>query len=109
MPGYKDRAQSELETLKERMNAGHTEEEIAAFGKIKAAVTEYLESVRQALGLEITVADFAAVARQKTSAELKAWALEEGIPAETITSVAGNMLGFLADANRYGYRWEDLF
>lgn len=109
MPGFKTRSQSELESIKTRLNAGHSEAEIEAFAKIKGSCASYLEAVRQGLGLEITVEDFAKVAKEKTSAELKAWALENGIEADTITTVAGNLLGFLADANRYGFKWDDLF
>ena len=109
MPGFKTKSQSELESIKTRLNAGHSDADLAAFAKIKSGCAAYLDAVKQDLGLEITVEDFAKVAKEKTSAELKVWALENGIAEEVITVVAGNLLGFLADANRYGFKWDDLF
>lgn len=106
---FKTKEQSRLETLAVRLSGAHTPEQDKAFASVQANCTAYMEQVKAGLDTPLTVEDFKRAARQKTSAELKAWALENGIPAAVISEAAGNLLAFLADANRYGYSWDDLF
>ena len=77
--------------------------------KIRKDLMQYLEALRDQIGLTMSVAEFASVARAMTSAELKAWAIERGVPMDAVQIAAANLLAFLADANRYGYSWDDLF
>lgn len=109
MPGFKTKEQSRIETLETQINEPHSEQEKAEFARIKLAMMEYLTRMRDDNNIDVTVQEFVEVAKKMTSAELKGWAMQKGISQEIITVIAGNMLAFLADANRYGYGWDDLF
>ena len=100
------RKEKEQIALRERIDAmvQHSEEQIQAFSKVKAAFWSYVDEV--AVKLDKTRADFPTGAY---SADLLAWCQENGLDYAETADLAIKFCGIASDLGRIGYNWNDLF
>jgi len=100
------RKEKEQIALKERIDAltTHSEEQIQAYAKVKAAFWAYVDEV--AVKLHKTRADFPTGAY---SAELLDWCQKNGLSDAETADLAIKFCGIASDLGRIEYNWNDLF